>query len=427
MNIGILGGGLSGITFQKHLSHSSEILEKEDKIGGLCRSFEKSGFTYDIGGHILFSKDKTIMDIIKNTLNYNINYCRRNNKIIYKDRFVKYPFENELCALDKEDTYECLTDYIINNNPKPENFKEWIYYTFGKGIAEKYLVPYNQKIWKTDLCKMSLEWVERIPKPPVQDIIKSALGIETEGYTHQLNFLYPKTGGIESLISSMQDTVKKKTTNYEIKEIRKKENSWVVSDEKEKKEFDKIVITFPLKEAIRCFNNVPDIIINAVSELRHNMVKVVFVGLNNESLLDKSAIYVPQEDVCFHRLCYMGYFSKNNVPNGKSSVIAEITTNMENEYYRMDDSLIIEKVIDDLQKLHLINQSDISVTDVKSFEYGYIVYDKSYYKNINLIKQYFQSIGVTLLGRFGEFEYINMDEVIKRSIGLAKEYNSKDM
>ncbi|MBK5093992.1 MAG: NAD(P)-binding protein, partial [Actinobacteria bacterium] len=189
--IGIIGGGLSGVTLQHFLEAESEILEKEEKPGGLCRTFQKNGFSYDIGGHILFSKDESLMDIVKDVLGNNANYCRRNNQILYKDRYVKYPFENGLGKLDKQDIYECLIGYLMNEYPEPCNFEEWIYHVFGSGIAEKYLVPYNEKIWKVPLEEMGLDWVERVPRPPLEDIVKSALDMETRGYVHQLYFYYP--------------------------------------------------------------------------------------------------------------------------------------------------------------------------------------------------------------------------------------------
>jgi len=421
MNIGILGGGLSGVTLQRFLTHNSEILEKENRPGGLCRTFQKDGFSYDIGGHILFSKDNIILDMIKEILGENINYCKRSNKIYYKGLYVKYPFENGLGILTKEDIYECLIGYIKNNHPEPANFLEWIYYTFGDGIAEKYLVPYNKKIWKTPLDEMSLEWVERVPKPPVEDIIKSALGIETEGYTHQLYFNYPSTGGIEELIKSMIKENSNITTDFEVKKISRYKDRWVVSDGKEEKYYDKIVVTFPVKETIKCIDNMPEQVIRSVNSLKHNSVRVILIGINNEALMDKSAVYIPQSNIIAHRVCYMGYFSKHNVPEGKSSLIAEVTTNKVTG--NIDDSLLIEMVVNDLDKTGIINKKDVIITDIRNFEYGYVVYDMNYTRNITMIKDYFSGIGIELLGRFAEFEYINMDEVIKRARKLAEKIN----
>jgi protoporphyrinogen oxidase len=79
----------------------------------------------------------------------------RNTKIFYKGRFVKYPFENGLYQLDKDDRFYCLNEFIkvlIASErgalQPPRNFLEWMYNTFGKGISELYLIPYNEKIWK---------------------------------------------------------------------------------------------------------------------------------------------------------------------------------------------------------------------------------------------------------------------------------------
>jgi protoporphyrinogen oxidase len=238
MNIGIIGGGLSGVSLQYYLKHPSEILEKYS-IGGLCRTFEKNGFYYDIGGHILFSTNKDIMKIINDILNPNIHYCRRNNKILYKNKYIKYPFENELSALDKQDILDCLLGFIENKNKTYSNFEEWIYYSFGKGIADKYLIPYNNKIWKTKLSEMNTEWVERIPKPPIEDIIKSAIGIETEGYVHQLNFGYPICGGIESLVKSFIKPNCNIKINFNIESISYKDK-WIINNSLE---FDKLLTT----------------------------------------------------------------------------------------------------------------------------------------------------------------------------------------
>lgn len=424
INVGILGGGLAGVALQSFLQQDCEILEKESRPGGLCRSFETDGFLHDIGGHILFSENSNLINMIKNSLGNNINYCRRNNKILYKGRYVKYPFENGLSSLDKEEILECLVGYLQNSHPEPKNFNEWIYYTFGDGIGDKYLVPYNRKIWKTPLEDMSLEWVRRIPRPPMEDVIKSALGMDSEGYLHQLHFYYPAEGGIESLVKSFLGKTVRLTTDYHVRQIRKRGGIWVVSNGSDEKFYDKLVLTFPVKEAIGCFEEVPFTVVQAANELLHNSVRVVMVGINNESLLDKSAIYIPSDDVLAHRVCYMGYFSKNNVPAGRSSLAAEITTNYRDKYHKASDSVLTELVIRDLERIGIIRNDDVIATAVTNAEYGYVVYDRNYQTNIRIVRDYFESQGIALLGRFAEFEYINMDEVIRRASVLADQVNS---
>ncbi len=425
MTIGILGGGITGITIQRFLNQESEILEASSKPGGLCRTYWKDGFGYDIGGHILFSKHEAINTLVDKLLEGNLNSCKRANKIFYNGHFVKYPFENDLAALGKEEAFECLIHYIRNTYPKPNNLKEWAYYTFGKGIAEKYLIPYNEKIWNIPADQLSLEWVDRIPKPPMEDVVKSALGIETEGYLHQLYFRYPTEGGAEGLIHALMKEKSNITSNFKISSIRKKSDGWEVSDGSKTKTYEKLVLTFPMHEAIKCFENVPAEVLSAIDGFRYNSMRIVFLAVNDESLMNHSAVYIPDPEVITHRVCYMGYFSKKLVRPGTSSLIAEITTNPGDGVFEMTDSECIEKTIADLNRIGLIDKEKIITTDLQRVKYGYPVYDLSYSKNVKIMRDWFKSIGVTLCGRFAEFEYINSDECMKRALSVAQELNTR--
>ncbi len=108
MKLTILGGGLSAISLACFLQNREDIaeiniLEKEDRAGGLCRTFETNGIEYDVGPHIIFSKDKEILDFMNGLLEDNIAQIRRSNRILHQKRFVQYPFENDLSKLPEQD------------------------------------------------------------------------------------------------------------------------------------------------------------------------------------------------------------------------------------------------------------------------------------------------------------------------------------
>ncbi len=180
MTIAILGGGLSGLALARLLHEQGNevvVLEAESRCGGLCRSKEDQGFTFDTGGsHIIFSRDEEVLGFMRRMIEGNEQRNIRNTKIFYKGRYVKYPFENGLSDLSIEDRFFCINEFVRTHVAvekgelaPPENFREWIYYTFGKGIAECYMVPYNEKIWKFPTNRMSLHWVDgRIPRPPLK-------------------------------------------------------------------------------------------------------------------------------------------------------------------------------------------------------------------------------------------------------------------
>jgi hypothetical protein len=150
----------------------------------------------------MFSRNRDVLALMVEVLGENVHQRRRDNKIWFKGRLVKYPFENDLAALPKEDNFECIYRYLENPHAgiEPRNLAEWSYKTFGEGISNLYFLPYNRKIWNYDPASLGLEFVARIPKPPMADVLKSSIGIPTEGYLHQLHFYYPIEGGYEELV-----------------------------------------------------------------------------------------------------------------------------------------------------------------------------------------------------------------------------------
>lgn len=429
MKTAILGGGLTGITLAHLLSENGEevvVLEKESNYGGLCRSKTEDGFTFDIGGsHIIFSRDKDVNDYMCDVLKDNKDKRNRNTKIFYKDCYVKYPFENGLYQLPQEDRFFCINEFVKTiisvekgEIPEPTNFREWIYYIFGRGIAESYMVPYNEKIWNYPTEKMSMHWVDgRIPRPPVEDIIRSAIGIETEGYTHQSVFTYPVTGGIESLVKSIAEPIEDCIiTDFCVSSVTKKDGKFVISGTNGGEIIaDRCISTIALQTLLPCLENVPDKVKAACNELKYNSIICVGLGIKGE-IPDYSWLYIPQKELgYFNRVSFPSNYSNKVSPDGHSSILVEITYNEGDEISQLGDEEIISHVTDGLVKMGLIqNSEDIVYDTVERQKFAYVVYDLDYMKNIEVVRSFCNERDITLLGRFAEFEYLNMDGCIRR-------------
>ncbi len=424
--VGILGGGIAGLSLGYFLGPDSEVLERESECGGLCRSFEHEGFTFDLGGHIIFSKDQEILDFELELLKDQVNQLYRRASVWFKGRFVKYPFENGLSVLDKEDIYECLYHFIDNPPREQKTFEDWIYNTFGKGLAEKYLLPYNQKIWKTPPSEMGTRWVERIPKPPAEDIIKSALGIETEGYTHQLYFWYPKEGGFQSLPRSFERHLKGRIVrNFPVQKVRRTPRGWSVSNGSEDREYERIVNTMPIFEFVKTLENVPPEVLRAVDALLYNSLIVVMVGLNRPRRVEQVSSYFPQPDVIFHRLVFFDYFGSNYAPDGCSSMVVEITAKQTDSTWAMTDAEVAKRVTDDLVREGFIEQHEVITTAVRRTKYAYAIYDLHREDNLDIINAWCKEQGIELCGRFAEFVYYNSDAVIRSAKTVSERINQQ--
>ncbi len=424
--VGILGGGISGISLAAHLDSDVDVLEKRTRIGGLCGSVIDQGFTFDAAGpHIMFSKNKDVLNLMVSVLGDNVHQRRRENKIWFKGRLVKYPFENDLAALPKEDTFDCLIGYINNRhaNDTPSNLAEWSYKTFGDGISDKYFIPYNRKIWNYDPHKIGLEFVSRIPKPPMEDVVKSAIGIPTEGYLHQLNFYYPVEGGYEAVVHAFAKKVKGEiATNWQVADIEWIDEHWHVrATTGEERLYHELVSTMPIHELLAAWPAAPKEARQAAARLRYNSLLNVLLGLREDRRYPYTALYVPDREIVFHRVSFPKNFSERTVPPGQSSIMAEITANAGDGIWELSDDEAVARVVGDLQKMELIDPSAIVYKRVIRFQYGYPVYDLDYRRNVEQLRDSVAKAGIRLLGRFAQFDYINSDVCVERAIALSNE------
>jgi protoporphyrinogen oxidase len=285
----------------------------------------------------------------------------------------------------------------VREKDKPKNLLEWFYYVFGRAITEKYLKPYNEKLWKTDLRKITLEWVgNRVPNPPVEDILKSCVGIPTEGYKHQLRFYYPLEGGIETLARNLAKHCNI-VTNERIERIERDGEKFIL---KGKREYvcDKVVSTAPIDVTAR--------MLGMKVKLSYNPLTVVGIGGKGD-LPDFHWVYVPDDDVIFHRVAFLHNYSPNMAPENRINIIAEVSGKAE-----------VDEVLEGLERIGFDVEPEICLK--WEWDYAYIVYDESY-SQVEEIRRFLIENGVIPFGRFGNWEYLNMDAVWIKAKKLARE------
>jgi protoporphyrinogen oxidase len=423
-DVGILGGGVTGLFTAYFLGGDVEVLEKDDRVGGLARCFGSDGFRSDIGGHILFSKDKEALNHELAILGENLRQGLRANKILYKGLHVKYPFENGIDVLPKEDIVDILHSFVDNpHKDKPQNFREWMYHVFGDGLTNRYLLPYNEKIWKTPPEQMSLEWVERVPRPPLIDLIKTSVGIPTEGYTHQLHFQYPKKGGFESLPRAVAAKLEGKiTTGFRVVKVRPCEGGWAVLNQSfEERRYRHLIATVPITTLFSALDAVPNEVNAAAQALRFNSLRVVLVGINVENLPAYTALYVPDPASLYHRVCYNQVFSPDMVPPGHHSVSCEITVPPGSDLDRWTDEQLMERTVIDLARDGVLDPKTVVYGAVHREKFAYVVYDLGYADRVRIIREYTDQRGIHLAGRFAEYQYVNTDACVRRALDLSRQ------
>ena len=423
--IGILGGGVSSLAFSHFYEKKVSIIEKESTLGGLCRSFiDDDGVAWDIGPHITFSKNQEILEFIISLTE--MNELKRSNRIIHDGRFIKYPFENDLSSLSDKDRDYCLNTFLDNpyENYPSTNMLEFFYEIFGEGITRLFLEPYNRKIWKYETSFMDKQMVERIPKPPPEDIIASAKGEQTEGYLHQLYFHYPEKGGFQTIINSLAKKIENKaevSLENKIIEINLSNDIEIVTD-KQKFNFDKVISTIPIHELIPIIKpDPPSKIMEALSKLKYNSIHITCLKVKGDWLGDNFAITIADPDIIFHRLSRLNFLGEHYVQKGYTNIMVE-TTFRKGLKEDLNHTTLEDRIIQDLKSLDIVNVEKIENIFTNTFKYAYVIYDQNHRKNTDLVLDYLKSVNITPLGRFGTFEYINSDKAIELAKELAEKF-----
>lgn len=401
MKICIIGAGITGLTAGRLLSknHEVTIYEKESNIGGIARTKSVDGITYHtIGGHCLNSKNKTVMDFIFDDVlpKKNWHHVKRDAKINFHDHIISYPIEfsvKEITKFDDDLAFNITKDFMSSEDKKTGNLADWFKEKFGETLAKEYFIPYNRKIWQMEPSQMSHLWIDgKLPLPNKKEFFKALIEDSEDTMPHS-TFFYPNSNNQNTFIEALGDGLNI-MTDFEITSLEKLESKWIVNGEYE---YNLVINTMPLNILPSVLKNTPDEILLEAKKLKYNKVTNV---LWKSKPIDFTWTYHPSSETIFHRHIHIGNFF-----NPKENYT--ITESMGEHTY--------EEMIEHGRKFdYLLEPLDNNMSD-----YAYVVYDQNYSNATNKIKQYLENIGLYTVGRFGEWEYYNMDICMESAMKLT--------
>ena len=154
----ILGGGLAGMSCAVACARAGAqvmVLEREDQVGGLARSFTREGYTYDLGPHRLLIHTPESVSAFNNLLGQSLLQKERKSRIFLKGRFFHYPLRvgNAIFSMPPTTTARILSDYAVAKaralvRPhKDESFEDWVVSRFGRTLFNIFFKQYTEKAW----------------------------------------------------------------------------------------------------------------------------------------------------------------------------------------------------------------------------------------------------------------------------------------
>lgn len=415
----IIGAGPVGVGASHRLverrSTNWLVLEKTGVAGGIARSETDSrGFTWDCAGHVLFSKDQRFKDFCKNVLRDRLGNLERSSKILASGRWVDYPFQNNIHQLPFHKKLSCLLGlYKASLDPEasPANFEEWIQSSFGSGIADQFLLPYNRKVWSHPLSEMGIYWMnDRVSVIDFKKILKNTfLKKNDAGWGPNAIFHYPKKGGFGSIFSERLEPLKEHVRfNTDVKEIdvEKKE---IRASNGQTFSYDWLISAMPIDELVSKIPSSPSTVRQAANGLAYHGVYSVGVGLKRKVTTDFCWAYFPDPTLPFYRVTHLSKYSPFNVPGGDTdthgSFLCEIPYS---KSHPVSANGVAESAIAGLIRAGLMSERDresVVSTHVVDCPYAYPIPTRDRDSRLVQIQPWLESKQVLSRGRFGTWRY----------------------
>jgi protoporphyrinogen oxidase len=424
----IVGGGLTGLSAARALQGKTGYLlaEKEGGLGGLAASVRKNGFTFDYSGHLLHLRWDRTTTLILRLLNGNHLKIKRNARIHLAGAETPYPFQANLYGLPDRIRSECVRGFLeacLKGRGGREHAREgmpfstWSLNTFGTGISKHFMLPYNSKLWRYPLDRLTADWCAPfVPMPTPAEVIEGAYLRSRTAMGYNPVFYYPKKGGIQALPDAMAEGLTDLHTGCALEAIDIKAKIASVKGLGEIK-YSRLINTMPLKSFIELMPPRQARLRKLAAKLRHNSVHVLNLGVR--SAVSKAHwTYFPEKEFLFYRAGIATNFSTRLAPRGRASLYIETATSGAS----LDRTDAEKKILRGLVRGGIIkSEADVVEKLWLTIPCAYVIYDAARGKVLPETLSALAARGVHSIGRYGAWKYSFMEESVKEGLEAAEE------
>ena len=405
----IVGAGVSGLAYAGFSKNECLLLEKDAEIGGYCKTIKWGDFVWDYSGHFFHFRDTFLEDYIcRNMVHDDIRYCEKHTQIFYRQKYIDFPFQKNIHQLDQDEFIDCLYDLFTTTGNDYFTFKQMLYAKFGQSIAEKFLIPYNEKLYACDLNRLDVDAMGRFfPYADKEEIIRNFK--KTNNNSYNSHFTYPRGGAIE-YVKSLASYIGKSNIclNECVKSIDVTEKT-IKTDKRELK-YDNLISTMPFPLLMQCCSMEYDTDIYS-----WNKVLVFNLGFDKKGKdVFNNWIYVPSKDFCFYRVGYYdNIFATKNMSLYVELGFGKNTDVIDVEYYK-------EKVLDDLKKAGIITDHKLIASHFVIMDPAYVHITKESIRDVEEKKKVLARNNIYSIARSGSLTYCSIEDNILEAKALME-------
>jgi protoporphyrinogen oxidase len=416
----IVGGGVTGLAFAGQLEQRDYLIcEADTELGGYCKSVIQDGFVWDYSGHFFhFRKPEIERELVARIGPERVRRVQRDARIYYGGQLIDFPFQRNIDQLPHAEFVECLADLFQRPTAAPNNFRELLYAKFGRGISEKFLVPYNEKLYATQLDRLDVDAMGRFfPHAEAEEIVRG-LGARNpqRAETYNASFTYPE-GGATEYVSALAQAVSPDKILLEERVLGIDLEQKLARTSRRTIRFEYLLSSAPFPRLLELCGIPVD-----PNLYSHNQVLVFNLGFDTKGPSGVHWIYYPERDLSFYRV---GFYD-NIFGTPRMSLYVELGYP---SHFRLDAEQIASaraRVLADLRRVGVIEQQRLVAEHHVVLDPAYVHITQASLASVAEHKALLALRGVHSAGRYGSWTYCSIEDNIIEARMLAARFNALD-
>ena len=196
----IIGGGMTGLAVG--MTSGFAVLERLDHPGGICASYEREGYRFELGGgHWIFGGDPTVTRLIAGASE--VRRYRRRSAVLFlgsrepsrdlRSLVVPYPIQDNLFALPKPIRDAALAEILAGSSDgEPDTMAAWLRQRFGSTLCRIFFDPFHERYTAGLFREIAPQDGYKSPIDKAQ--VRQGAEQENTDAGYNATFLYPALG-----------------------------------------------------------------------------------------------------------------------------------------------------------------------------------------------------------------------------------------
>jgi protoporphyrinogen oxidase len=415
----IVGAGVSGLaTAAFSPDPDYVILEADREIGGYCKTVKREGFVWDYSGHFFHFKHPEIEAWLRARMpDQKIRVVQKRSFISYAGRLIDFPFQKNIHQLPQPEFIDCLHDLFFARAPAllggaaaapppvESNFKEMLYARFGRSIAEKFLIPYNEKLYACDLGALDRDAMGRFfPHADLADIIRNMKAPDNASYN--ATFTYPEGGAIE-YVKALASAVRPGALALDEPLVGLDLARKVARTPRREIAFERLVSSIPFPRLAQ-LSGLP----HDPAVFSWNKVLVFNLGFDRKGPRGCHWIYYPDRERVFYRI---GFYD-NIFDADRMSLYVEVGFPAD---AAVDVPAVRARVLEDLRREGLVTTHELVAEHSVVMDPAYVHITRASMAEHQRLGAQLAERGVHAIGRYGGWTYCSIEDNIVQARQLV--------